>query len=1041
MDDLAEEITLRRKAILLYPAGHPDRGMNFNYLALALRSRFNALGEVEDLQNAVTYIREEALPSCPAGNPNHPTVLSNLGLILFDCFENIGKMEDLEEAITFHRQSHRLCPGCFNTSGLAIALFTRFKQLGTMDDLDEAIAYNKEALLLCTPGHPIRSICLINLAAFLSARFERLGKAEDLEGAIVYQHECRDMLRPDDPEYYHDYRVLNALALTLYSRFRSLTSNIDDLDKAIKYCREALQLSPRGHCSRFFSLNNLGMSLLARFEQSGKIEDLEVGIKYQREALDVCLPGNTQRAFAFSNLAFAIHARFEQLGNIDDLDEVIEYNREALLLRPAGNPDRFFSVNNLAAGLLSRFQMRRQVEDLVDVHAHMRKALDLCPPGNIYRASALSNLAHVLRNYFEQLGGIVDLDDAIAYNEEALNLRPRGNVARWISLNSLALALSTRFKKLSKVDDLKNAIAYHSQAKTTLPPDHPQHAVLGPSIAFTYLLQYRTNHTPEHLTMAFELLEDAANHRFASRRAQLDAALEWVSEARQYQHSSILEAYSRSLIALDRCLATRLSIESQHQFLTTTPKSLALDAAACAIAGGELKRAVELLEQGRAIVWARLRGYRHSLEKLHEVDSELAKEFQKLSAQLEQHATSSDVGMKVSETISKPAGPPVSFEEKMSQHRILTEKWDDVVNRIREKEGFTDFLRPIPFATLQQAAKEGPVIVVNIGTDRSDAIILCPDSRLPDLVPLPDASPENLARLSTQLSEARAGDAEDSPKIVYGVLRTLWEVVVLPVRDKLAELNVAERTRIWWCPTSELCGLPLHAAGPYSSGKKNFPDIYVSSYTPSLSALISARVGKADAHIPKMLVISQPGASLPQVNNEISMIQKFHRSPTILSGESATPKAVLSSLGDHSWAHFACHGIQDPKPYKSKFILHNNEDVTLLDVIKARLPDAEFAFLSACHSAAGDLRGTPDEIIHLAAALQFCGFRSVVGTLWAMGDLDAPDMAQGFYKYMFRRPGSTADFRDSAVALNRATRQMRGKVPIDRWINFVHIGA
>jgi hypothetical protein len=41
--------------------------------------------------------------------------------------------------------------------------------------------------------------------------------------------------------------------------------------------------------------------------------------------------------------------------------------------------------------------------------------------------------------------------------------------------------------------------------------------------------------------------------------------------------------------------------------------------------------------------------------------------------------------------------------------------------------------------------------------------------------------------------------------------------------------------------------------------------------------------------------------------------------------------------------------------------------LSLLDLIKARLPSAELAFLSAYHSAAGDL-STPDGTI---AALQF----------------------------------------------------------------------
>ncbi|KAG1736710.1 hypothetical protein EDD22DRAFT_852227 [Suillus occidentalis] len=43
------------------------------------------------------------------------------------------------------------------------------------------------------------------------------------------------------------------------------------------------------------------------------------------------------------------------------------------------------------------------------------------------------------------------------------------------------------------------------------------------------------------------------------------------------------------------------------------------------------------------------------------------------------------------------------------------------------------------------------------------------------------------------------------------------------------------------------------------------------------------------------------------------------------------------------------------------------------------VPHAEFAFLPACNTAVGD-KETPNEIIHLAAGLQFSGFKSVVGT-------------------------------------------------------------
>lgn len=107
----------------------------------------------------------------------------------------------------------------------------------------------------------------------------------------------------------------------------------------------------------------------------------------------------------------------------------------------------------------------------------------------------------------------------------------------------------------------------------------------------------------------------------------------------------------------------------------------------------------------------------------------------------------------------------------------------------------------------------------------------------------------------------------------------------------------------------------------------------------------------------------------------------------------------------------------------------------------AHIPDANLAFLAACHSAAGD-KGVPDEILSLAAAIQFCGFRSVVGTLWTMSDKDGPELAQKFYSYMLREGVDCADWRSSAMALHLAVQDMRHQgIPAERWATFIHIGA
>jgi CHAT domain-containing protein len=49
--------------------------------------------------------------------------------------------------------------------------------------------------------------------------------------------------------------------------------------------------------------------------------------------------------------------------------------------------------------------------------------------------------------------------------------------------------------------------------------------------------------------------------------------------------------------------------------------------------------------------------------------------------------------------------------------------------------------------------------------------------------------------------------------------------------------------------------------------------------------------------------------------------------------------------------------------------------------MKLDLKDAVFAFLSACETAKGDTE-QPDQAIHLAAAMLFVGFKSIVATMW-----------------------------------------------------------
>jgi len=64
------------------------------------------------------------------------------------------------------------------------------------------------------------------------------------------------------------------------------------------------------------------------------------------------------------------------------------------------------------------------------------------------------------------------------------------------------------------------------------------------------------------------------------------------------------------------------------------------------------------------------------------------------------------------------------------------------------------------------------------------------------------------------------------------------------------------------------------------------------------------------------------------------------------------------------------------------------------------LPEAEFAFLSACQTAAGDEK-LLEETVHLAAGMLVAGYQSVVVTMWSIKDNDAPMIADEVYSKLF----------------------------------------
>lgn len=203
---------------------------------------------------------------------------------------------------------------------------------------------------------------------------------------------------------------------------------------------------------------------------------------------------------------------------------------------------------------------------------------------------------------------------------------------------------------------------------------------------------------------------------------------------------------------------------------------------------------------------------------------------------------------------------------------------------------------------------------------------------------------------------------------------------------------------MWWCPTGDLAFLPIHAAGDYSPGGESCADYVVSSYTPTVTALTTARkahepIRKADLRV---LLTGAPhpyqGSPLYETVKELNRVaQTIPPSQLIPLPPSddvlLDPRAGLSvptalaKLQDASILHLASHGIQDfENPLNSGFLLRDAK-LSIAQLVPLPLPHAFLAFLSACETARGDQEYN-DQVVHLAATLLFAGFKSVIGTMW-----------------------------------------------------------
>jgi len=427
------------------------------------------------------------------------------------------------------------------------------------------------------------------------------------------------------------------------------------------------------------------------------------------------------------------------------------------------------------------------------------------------------------------------------------------------------------------------------------------------------------------------------------------------------------------------------------------------------------------------------------------------------------------------------------ISQLVDRRMALAREWDEIVDRVRELEGFEAFLRPLRLEALLPAATNGPVVVINISQWHCDALIVTTGGV--QVEELPRLSAEDVSRKAydylrvlhqvdgathelqaaryrydsgdhsldairryTEAKQAIQDAERDRDQTLATVLTWLWDEIAGPVLTAVGLVSPPETgqtwPRLWWCPTGLLSLLPLHAAGRYDETGQSHGqavlDRVVSSYTPTLRALLEA--GRPpdfqpdDERILLVALADTPGdGPIANVAREKDLLAfLFAEHLTVLEGETATSETVLNELPRHRWAHFACHGGQNlADPSQGGLLLHDR--ILSVADIGAGQYRGEFAFLAACMTATGGIN-LPDEAITLTAALHYTGYRHVIGTLWSVYDETTAEVADAVYNEL--TSDEQFDAARSAYALHNAIRYLRDarRLPPSAWTPFTHTG-
>lgn len=887
-------------------------------------------------------------------------------------------------------------------------------------DVDD-LGYGIRCLNKAVEGLPNRrdqAMCLNNLSGLLGYRYERTSCIADIRKAVSTAERVLDILPPDQDT---DRALhLNNLGNKLRTLFEA-TKDVQKLDRAISVVDEAVDILPLNSPKLILYGTESAALLLRKYEITGDIEYLNRGIDGLDKLSGIAEGWALNRGEYWNILAGLLRLRYDRIEVKEDIYRAVKAARKAVDALFKGHPEYTNRLANLAHMLWRKFNRDREEEDIDNAIAVAEQAVREAPDGYASKATQLITLAGMLTDRYALMRQDDDINRAVSLAEQAVRATSPERLDYLINRSNLARILflkATTMPSGSSLEDLNHAMEMVKSVVADTPIDDARRATRLNNLGGMLVTKYEMTTSTEDLDEAVDALSKCSDCSNAAPSLRISAARRAADLLISQSKLAEADILLKSAVNLLRKVSPRSlkQKDQQHMIrkfsgLTTLATSIALEV------GTEAAAALEMLEEGRGIILGLLFEFRADTADLASKHPELAAEFVRLRDQLDSPSSNTGSELMVFETSVELTG-----------REAVAKEFDDVVDTIRGLEGFQDFLLPPPAAELQSAASAGPIVVINVSRQRSDAFIIQSDQI--DLLPLPDLRLQAIQEWAILLKSRRISQSE-----MFQLLEWLWDVLAHHVLDRLASGKTSqptEKPRVWWIPTGPLCSLPIHAAGKYGDGSKSNESLLervVSSYSPSVKALMFTQRNKLhwnrteglERPVLVAMGTTQECESLPFAEVEVEAVRDvLAKSMTkVIPDILKEPKKseVLIRLKSATLLHFAGHGDSDPTdPLNSALLVQDwkTDRLTVKDLIALKLYQNPLllAYLSACSTGRSEADDLLDEGLHLMSACQLVGFQHVIGSLWEVSDEGCVDVARNVVNTMVN-----SAVRDGSISL------------------------